>query len=769
MVERMGVLGFGMARLLLGMLVGISGAAWADTTPRSTHCQGGINYPGNDLPNMPVPLVAANPELCYNLCQNTSGCNGFVYTAPAWPNPQHATCSFANGCCWLKSKLGQLEQNAVTCASSPTPQPHPEPRPITPAPANAKNILSVDPFLLAEAAVLIPLASAHAHVIVPPARWPNNAFLVTSSSTICALSCQAHMDKTTCTPQTWASSWPLAPLSDGRIVSKPSAPHTVSDYRLPPCPAHANRPSRMSFLFVKQIAAWSTIRSTIRAKCFGPSPLATTKQGENQRQQLKSTSSEPLRAHQASGRFLLNFASPFHIQGNCSLLTDVLGRGQDGAFISGMSGSWTTANWTSHPQHFYLNGYLTASGSLWLRNGSSLCLPYPTYRNGEGMPPNQDPISWSPTWSMQEVNAVANMWPCNVKEPVDQSTCFVNATKDGVVQDGSNPLCDKTIGDDAVEKLTRAMANRDATGQPFFMAVGFRKPHLAFRFPAPWRDVYPALDQIKIAAHPTQDPSMPAIAHHDPCLQSDPWTALPTNVSQTLRLEYYSCVSWMDSQVGRVLDLLEQGGHYNDTLVVFHSDHGWNLGEHGQYEKFTNWETGTRVPLVIRAPWIENSAGKVSDSLVELVDVYPTTIDVLGLPAPPDAQKLDGVSLKPILENASAEVRPYALSQYPRCPQFLGNETRYDENNVCLFVDRTRINFMGYSIRTDQWRYTEWVEWNGVDFKPEWDKLVAGELYNHTGDTNMDFDAFENYNEYDDQPDVVRQLSQMLHDAVASQ
>ena len=148
---------------------------------------------------------------------------------------------------------------------------------------------------------------------------------------------------------------------------------------------------------------------------------------------------------------------------------------------------------------------------------------------------------------------------------------------------------------------------------------------MPWRFPAPYTKFYPDIGQIKLAVHPTMDETVPSIAHHTPDLQfqegGNPYKKMNDTLAQHDRLYYYSAVSWTDSRIGVVLTELDALGLTDDTLVVMHSDHGWNLGEHGQWQKFTNWETGVRVPLLIRAPWIPNSAGKTSDTLAELVDV----------------------------------------------------------------------------------------------------------------------------------------------------
>ena len=249
------------------------------------------------------------------------------------------------------------------------------------------------------------------------------------------------------------------------------------------------------------------------------------------------------------------------------------------------------------------------------------------------MPPRQDAgRSWDAGCSMADVNAVADMLPCDAMVPGTQG-CPINATLEGDVLDGTGPLCDRTIADDAATKLRLAAQARATTGRPFFLAVGFRKPHMPWRFPAPYADLYPPPEQIPLATHPTLHASVPPIAHHTPDLQyqqgGDPYHAMNATLAQHDRLYYYAAVSWVDSRLGAVLQQLDDLGLKNDTLVVVHADHGWNLGEHGQWQKFTNWETGVRVPLMVRAPWLPGSAGRRSDTLAELVKVSLSGLSVL--------------------------------------------------------------------------------------------------------------------------------------------
>lgn len=345
------------------------------------------------------------------------------------------------------------------------------------------------------------------------------------------------------------------------------------------------------------------------------------------------------------------------------------------------------------------------------------------------------------------------------------------------------PLCDKIIGDDAVAKLQLASAFKKQTGRPWFLNVGFRKPHMGWRFPAAFLKYYAAPEDTVLAAHPTMDMSVPSIAHHTPDLGSqdggNPYMPMPNTTAQWSRLSYYSAVSWVDSQLGRVISELDTQKQTAETLVVLHADHGWNLGEHGQWQKFTNWETGVRVPLIISAPWLPQSVGLRSASIVELVDIMPTTIELAGLRSPA-GEILDGTSLAPLLQKPLAPAQSWdkvALSQYPRCPASKDGKTWTTNtslmwiNNWCEFTDKVDIPWMGFSMRTAQFRYTEWAKWDGATQRADWQVLAGKELYSHTDVDNNDFDATENRNlvhEPGRAPDVA-QLSAQLHALVKGQ
>lgn len=212
--------------------------------------------------------------------------------------------------------------------------------------------------------------------------------------------------------------------------------------------------------------------------------------------------------------------------------------------------------------------------------------------------------------------------------------------------------------------------------QPFFLAVGLYRPHTPFVAPKKY-----------FAKHPLDAISVPSVA--EGYLETIP---LPARKSITRRKEereltpalarkaiqaYYASISFADAQIGRILDSLERHGLDENTIVVFTSDHGYHMGEHGHYQKTTLFENATRVPLVIAGPGV--ARGEVAASMAEMVDFYPTISDLAGLRIP---EFISGVSLKPALADPTVATRTSALTQY---------------NN-------------GYSIRTERYRYTEWGE-----------------------------------------------------------
>ena len=174
-------------------------------------------------------------------------------------------------------------------------------------------------------------------------------------------------------------------------------------------------------------------------------------------------------------------------------------------------------------------------------------------------------------------------------------------------------------------------------------------------------------------------------------------------------------------------------------------DHGWHLGEMNMWQKMTNFELGVRVPLIMRAPWLPNSVGAVTHALVEAVDLFPTFIAVTGLPALPPDQRLQGTSLADVLADPTDQTnwKPYAYSQFAKANELARELNQQVPWNVCILCNRTNLttmDYMGLSVRGDNFRYTEWFGWDKANSVPFWNITEGVEFYNHTGDFGQDFD-----------------------------
>ena len=235
------------------------------------------------------------------------------------------------------------------------------------------------------------------------------------------------------------------------------------------------------------------------------------------------------------------------------------------------------------------------------------------------------------------------------------------------------------------------------SGEPFFLGVGFWKPHLPFNAPKRYWDQY---DPSLIPLPPTQPPkSVPEIALTDARFRGD------RDALRELHHGHLAAISYVDAQIGRVLDCLDACGIRDETIVVVFSDHGLHLGEHGLLRKTTVFELDARVPLIVAAP--NYSAGR-TESLVELVDLLPTLVELASLPMPTG---LEGTSLVPLLRDPSARVKAESITQIPR-PNYPRGKTP---------------EVMGYSMRTPHERYTEWRRFENGE-------VLARELYDHRTD-----------------------------------
>lgn len=333
------------------------------------------------------------------------------------------------------------------------------------------------------------------------------------------------------------------------------------------------------------------------------------------------------------------------------------------------------------PQHFKNHGYTSLSlGKIFHHSERE---------------PGDDPQSWSePAWyhgepyrhwfTKESLDYVKRLKAL----PKDKQPKQLRAAPFEAADEPDASYPDAQTAEKAIETLRRLKAD----GKPFFLGVGFVKPHLPFTCPQKYWDLYPE-DSIKLATNSQRPKDAPAPAFHNNYELRSYGTVPETGrVTDAMALNlirgYRACVSFMDAQLGHVLDELEVLGMRENTLIVFWGDHGYHLGENATFTKMTNFEFGTRVPLIVSSPGMK-SAGQRSHSLVELVDLYPTLAELCALPLP---KHLEGTSFVPVLEKASQPWKKAAFSQYLRTG---------------------KPPYMGRSIRTEKWRYTDWRDLKG--------------------------------------------------------
>lgn len=433
-------------------------------------------------------------------------------------------------------------------------------------------------------------------------------------------------------------------------------------------------------------------------------------------------------------------------------------------------------NFTTLPQHFKESGYFTYSiGKVF----------HPGICSGHT---DDMPYSWSapayhpPTQKYKKAKVCPNKdgsVGMNLLCPVDVST------------QPEQSLPDIQSSDHAVQMLQQFKDSN--LSKPFFLAVGFHKPHIPYKFPEEFLKLYP-LSEIDLAPNPGIPKGLPPVAY-------SPWTSLRTrddvkvmNLSfpygpipevfqRKIRQHYYSATTYTDTMIGKVLDKLDRTGFGSDTIIALVGDHGFSLGNHGDWCKFENFEVTTRIPFLLHVPSMSHKkasfllqnpfkhegpsyvGGVASDALVELVDLFPTLTDLSGLPSlplcPRNSSKIqlctEGTSLAPLIKamkghpQSSSEIslrwKDAVFSQYPR-----PSDTPQEDSDLPKLKN---IRIMGYTMRTADYRYTEWVSFNPTTFYANFSEVHAKELYLHNIDDLEDYNvAYES--KYADLVQVLR-------------
>ncbi|MFC6102946.1 sulfatase [Olivibacter domesticus] len=308
----------------------------------------------------------------------------------------------------------------------------------------------------------------------------------------------------------------------------------------------------------------------------------------------------------------------------------------------------------------------------------------------------QDRISWSAPEIMAVTGAVGHKYVLEKNSKVNGKAAAVEC-----VDAPDSAYVDGMVANAAINVL------RKIKDKPFFLAVGFRRPHLPFTAPKKYWDYYDQ-NKIPMPEQATLPQDAPEVAVHS-SVELRGYTdvpdsgPIPSEKIRELRHGYYASITYTDTQIGKLLDELKKQGLMDNTVIVLWGDNGYHLGELDLWCKTTNYESDTHIPLIIAAPNNKNN-GVHTDGLVELVDLYPTLANLAGLPIPND---LDGTTMVPLMKDTKLAWKRAVFSQFPR---------------PWMYKDQPEV--MGYSVRTKDFRYTEWR-----NFKDG--KVQSTELYNY--------------------------------------
>jgi len=347
----------------------------------------------------------------------------------------------------------------------------------------------------------------------------------------------------------------------------------------------------------------------------------------------------------------------------------------------------------SLPQHFKHHGYYTRSiGKVLHHNGLG----------PDNTEPQYDPISWSEPmfWPKTGIYALRpEIWTrCQIERSTGIGIPKAEKSLTECADVSDDAYRDGMVATETIRTLRRVK------DKPFFLAVGFYKPHTPFAVPQKYWDMYDP-DKIKLASHPYPPADAPAYAtmynwKYMRGFRDIPDKGpMPDAMARHLLHAYYASITYMDAQLGRVLDELERLGLAQRTVVVLWSDHGYQMGEHGIWGKHTNFEDAVLTPVIVRVPGPKR-VGQSCNALVELVDLYPTLCELSGLEL---SEHLEGTSFLPLLDAPDRPWKSAAFSQYARG------------------------KVMGRSMRTARYRYTQWRR--GGD-----GKVLGRELYDHKTD-----------------------------------
>ncbi|MEO1979121.1 MAG: sulfatase [Fuerstiella sp.] len=399
------------------------------------------------------------------------------------------------------------------------------------------------------------------------------------------------------------------------------------------------------------------------------------------------------------------------------------------------------------PQHFHRHGYYTVSMGKVFHNFMPDLVSFdePDLRPEKYMTPEM--IDREPESFYHDEALNAELAQVRLRRLAKKPKAYGDGWAYGRATESfdgpDNEFYDGAQTELAIETMRRLKEKE----QPFFLALGYYRPHLPFVAPKKYWDLYDR-DKLSMASNPFMPKDAPVMAMNSAyelkgCydfehVQHPSVAGLTEAESRLLKHGYYASVSYVDACLGKLMSGLADLGLDKNTIVVVWGDHGWKLGEHGSWCKQTNYGIDLQVPLMIRVPGAAGR-GEKCEALVELVDLYPTLCDVADIPIPVD---MEGTSLKPLLLDGRKEWKSAAFSQFHRAPRITPDGGRY----------------MGFSMVTSKYHYVQWRNWNhitGVARK----EIVANELY----DLQADPDENTNIANLEKNKQLIVQLSSQLN------
>ncbi|XP_043257543.1 iduronate 2-sulfatase [Colletes gigas] len=423
-------------------------------------------------------------------------------------------------------------------------------------------------------------------------------------------------------------------------------------------------------------------------------------------------------------------------------------------------------NFTTLPQHLKNNGYITKSIGKVFHPGvsSNNC--------------DDSPYSWTeiPFHPHTEIYKDAPVCQANSRLlPAQNLICPVKISS----------MQNKTLPDiEILKEAKRFLQDQTSNINPFFLAVGFQKPHIPFKYPEKYLKYHP-LHKFDVPDPYKWPENVSSIAYNpwiDLRRRKDiealnlkfPWEKIPRSFGKLIIQSYYAAVTYIDDLIGKLIYQLEMLSFRKNTTIILMSDHGWSLGEHAVWAKYSNFDVALRVPLIVSIPGLTLNLKKnnffkqqyfmylrrklklhqkddtlnlfknriIIDSIVELVDIFPTIADLANISIPICSSEKnvprteitcsEGISLMPLVKTALKEQnlswKKAAFAQYPRPSVEPSINPNSDEPRL------KQIKAMGYTVRSNRYRYTAWLPFKPETKASDWNNIIAEELYDHEND-----------------------------------